>query len=134
MKKVLFICLGNVARSQMAEGFYNYFTGSNDAISAGIIAYTPKKYVNPIREVIICMNEEEIDVSKKIVKTINHKMIIESEKIFVLCKKDECSELLLEQKNLVFWKIKDPYQTSIDNYRMIRNQIKKKVLALIESL
>ena len=35
MKEVLFICQGNVGRSQMAEGFYNHHRGENQAISAG---------------------------------------------------------------------------------------------------
>lgn len=35
MAKILFICSGNVGRSQAAEGFYNHFTHSNDASSAG---------------------------------------------------------------------------------------------------
>ena len=65
MKKILFICAGNVARSQMAEAFYNYFTDSLDAISAGVLDFTPAKYGHPIPEVVEVMQEEGIDVSQK---------------------------------------------------------------------
>lgn len=68
--KILFVCLGNVARSQMAEAFYNKYTNSVAAKSAGVLDYTPAKYVHPTREVIEVMKEEGIDVSNQFVKTV----------------------------------------------------------------
>lgn len=132
MNKILFICAGNVARSQMAEAFYNYFTNADKAISAGVLDFTPARYGHPILEVITVMNEEGIDVAKKNVKTITESMCMEVDHVFILCKKEECPAFLLrDEEKITFWKINDPFGSSIDNYRIIRNQIKKLVKSIL---
>lgn len=131
MKKILFVCLGNVARSQMAEGFYNHLTKSNDAISAGILNFTPEKYVHPIKEAIDVMKEEGIDMSSHMVKEIKEDMLENVDEIYIMCKKSECPLFLLNSKHINFWKIEDPDGTPLDNYRNIRDQIKEKVISII---
>jgi protein-tyrosine-phosphatase len=123
--------LGNVARSQMAEGFYNKKTRSNNATSAGILDFTPEKYVHPNKEAIYVMNEEGIDISNYSVKTIKKDMLKKVDEIYIMCKKTECPLFLLKGKNITFWKIDDPDGSSLDNYRNIRNQIKEKVNEII---
>ncbi len=131
MKKVLFVCLGNVGRSQMAEAFYNHFTNSTDAWSAGIQKDTPLKYPNPTSKIIDAMGEYNIDVSQAKVKTVTQDIVDNSEKIIILCKKEECPNFLLTSQNIIFWDIEDPFEVSFDNTRKIRDQIKEKVLTLI---
>ena len=131
MKKVLFVCLGNVARSQMAEGFYNKLTRSNDAISAGILDFTPEKYIHPIKEAIDVMIEEGIDISNYIVNTITKDMLKNVDEIYIMCKKSECPLFLLNNKHVNFWDIEDPDGSSLDNYKNIRDQIKEKVSGII---
>ena len=58
--KILFVCAGNVARSQMAEAYYNSFTNSNNGSSAGVLDFTPLKYSHPAEEVIQAMKEDGI--------------------------------------------------------------------------
>ena len=131
MNKILFICSGNVARSQMAEAFYNHFTHTDKAISAGVLDFTPAKYGHPILEVVTVMNEEGIDVANKIVKTVTEKVYTEVDHVFILCKKEECPAFLLkDERKITFWKINDPFGSSIDNYRIIRDQIKKLVKSI----
>lgn len=64
MKKILFICAGNVARSQMAEAYYKHITRAALATSAGVLDFTPAKYGHPISGVIKVMNEEGIKYLK----------------------------------------------------------------------
>lgn len=130
--KILFVCLGNVARSQMAEAYFNYFSKKDKAISAGVLDFTPEKYGHPIKEVIEIMNEEGIDISKQKVTYINPNMVENSDKIFVMCKKEECPKFLLDSNKIIFWKIEDPFGKEIGDFRKIRNEIKSKILSLLE--
>lgn len=130
--KVLFVCQGNVARSQMAEAYYNHFTNTNDAKSAGVSESAPKKYPCLVDEVIQVMQEEGIDVSGKKVKKVTEEMADASDKIFVMCGKEECPEFLINSGKVIFWEVEDPYQMSIDGFRKIRDLIKQKVQSIIE--
>lgn len=132
--KILFVCRGNVARSQMAEAYYNFFTKSKDAQSAGVLDFTPLKYGKPTEMVVQIMKEDGIDISKQKVKYITKEMVENSDKIIVMCKKEECPEFLLNSNKITFWDIDDPYNTDIENHRKIRDEIKKRVLLLIKEI
>jgi len=118
----------------MAEAFYNHITDSSDAISAGLLDFTPAKYVHPIKDVIDVMAEEGIDVSQNKVKFLTQDMLDNSEKVYVLCEKDKCPGFLLQSDKVTFWEnISDPYQTSVNNFRDKRDLIKERVLSLIKN-
>jgi arsenate reductase len=130
-KKALFVCHGNVGRSQMAEAFYNHFTQSDDAWSAGIDLTTPKRYPHPAEIIIKVMKEENIDISNKKVKIVTKEMAENSDEIFVMCKREDCPDFLLNHNGVTFWNIKDPYKAGSDATRRIRDLIKYKVLSII---
>jgi arsenate reductase len=132
--KILFVCKGNVARSQMAEAYYNYFTKSIDAISAGVLDFTPLKYGRPVEVVIQAMKEDGIDVSQKTVKFVSKEMVDGADKIFIMCQKEECPDFLLNSQKITFWNIDDPYNMSLENHRKIRNKVKRHVIRLIKKL
>ena len=116
----------------MAEAYYNHFTNSNASFSAGVSDYTPMKYGNPIKEVIQVMQEDGIDISKKEVKFVNEEMARNSDRIFVMCKKEECPDFLLNPEKVIFWDIADPFDTDLENFRKIRDEIKAKIRKLLE--
>jgi len=131
MTKILFVCSGNVGRSQMAEAFYNYFTKSKNAFSAGTNSNTSTKYPKIPDEICQIMKEENIDVSHQKVKLINKHFVDETKRIFVMCKKNLCPDFLINSDKVIYWEIEDPYQMSVDDMRKIRNQIKVKVQSII---
>lgn len=131
MKKILFVCSGNVGRSQMAEAFYNYYSESKDAISAGTDPDTSIKYPEIPKEIRQIMLEEGIDISLQKVKLIDKRLVERADRIFVMCEKVLCPDFLVNSRKIVFWVIKDPYQMSLDGMRKIRDQIKAKVKTII---
>lgn len=128
--KILFVCIGNVGRSQIAEAFYNFFTNSNDALSAGTNA--PTIYKNPSEEIIEVMKEIGIDISKNKVKQLTESMVDKAEKIIIFCKKDLCPQFLLSSKKAEFIEIPDPYQSSLENHRKVRDAIKLEVKKIVK--
>jgi protein-tyrosine-phosphatase len=131
--KVLFICYGNVARSQMAEAYYNKYTNSNNAQSAGVGYGIKGRYTHPASDVVKVMLEEDIDVSKKEVKAITREMIDKADKIIVMCDLDDCPRFLLESGKVEHILVPDPFGISIDYTRAVRDEIKSLVLDLIHS-
>ena len=125
MKNVLFICETNVGRSQMAEGFYNHFTKSKNAISAGIYNKVKKYNDRPDKKITKVMLEEGIDISKQKVKQLSKRMLKDVSRIIIMCEKEICPKfLLLCKKPLIFNTIPDPYMSDFDTTRRIRNKVK----------
>lgn len=129
--KVLFICLANVGRSQMAEAFYNQLTSSSNAESASVKDYSAK-YQNPTPDIISAMNEVGIDVSKQKVKFISQKKVDKADKIVVLCKKEECPDFLQASSKVVYKIVDDPDGYSAKEIGRVRDEIKEMVGELIK--
>lgn len=130
MKKILFVCVENAGRSQMAEAFFRkYMPKGFEAISAGT---KPSTHVNPI--VLQAMKEIGIDIENQTPKHISQQIIDESEKAINMGCIDKESCPVLFMKNTVDWQILDPKGKSIEEVRKIRDQIKAKVMILIKSL
>lgn len=128
---ILFVCQGNVGRSQMAEAFYNHLTKTKDAASAGISQTTPKRYMKLPDGLIGVMKEVGIDMSQNKVKTVTEEMVNQAETIFVMAKKEACPEFLVNSKKAVFWDVQDPYNLGLDKGRDIRDLIKSKVGGIV---
>lgn len=130
MKKILFVCVENAGRSQMAEAFFRkYMPKGFEAISAGT---KPSTQVNPI--VLQAMKEIDIDIENQTPKHISQQIISESEKAINMGCMDEESCPALFMKDILDWQIPDPKGKSIEEVRKIRDQIKTKVMILIKSL
>ncbi|AJM93006.1 MULTISPECIES: arsenate reductase ArsC [Nitrosopumilus] len=130
MENILFVCVENAGRSQMAEAFFRkYAPAKFNVISAGV---TPSSQLNPI--VVQVMKEVGIDMTQQSPKSLSNEMIETSSKTINMgcMDKESCPALFV--KDVLDWNISDPKEKSIDDVRKIRDQILKEVLQLIESL
>lgn len=128
MKKVLFVCVENAGRSQMAEAFARHYgQGRIEALSAGTM---PSGELNPA--VIQVMREKGIDISKNKPKMINTKMVQEADLVIVMgcAAQGFCPAPLLNK--VVDWQLEDPKGKSIEKVREIRDEIEKRVKKLVK--
>ena len=129
-KSVLFVCVENAARSQMAEGFFRkYAPRGYMTLGAGT---RPVGEINPIA--IQVMKEVGIDISKQKSKIITEDMIRNSAvRVNMGCmEKESCPTLFIY--NLVEWGIEDPKGKSIEKVRQIRDVIEQRVTQLAADL
>jgi protein-tyrosine-phosphatase len=128
LKKVLFVCVENADRSQMAEAFGRAY--GLEASSAGTV---PAEKVNPL--VVQIMKERGISLPGK-PKTLTQDMIREADLVVTMgCSVQQvCPKPMVEQmeKKLVDWQIEDPKGKSIDEVKKIASQIESKVLELLK--
>lgn len=129
-KNILFVCVENAGRSQMAEAFFKkYAKNQFNVISAGI---SPSSHLNPV--VVSVMNELGIDLENQTPQLLSSSMIENSNKTVNMgcMDKESCPSLFV--KDVDDWNIEDPKGKSIEDVRKIRDQIKNDVLNLLNSI
>jgi len=129
-KSILFVCVENAGRSQMAEGFFNkYAPKGYDAISAGT---KPVSQINPMA--VEAMKEAGIDISNQKSKELTDDMIRNSSNIVNMgcMEKESCPTLFLH--NFLDWNIEDPKDKPIEKVREIRDEIDQRVKELVASI
>jgi len=126
MRTVLFVCVENSGRSQMAEAFYNHCArGTSRALSAGT---RPGKAVNPL--VVTVMQEAGLDISGNRPKGLTDDMLDQTDRVVSMgCGAEGiCPAVSVET---VEWQIEDPKGKSLEQLRLIRDQIRAKVLEML---
>ena len=127
MKKVLFVCVENAGRSQMAEAFAKmYGKGKVEAMSAGTM---PAQEVNP--RVVQVMREKGVDLSISKPKLVTNQMVQDADMIIVMgCSASGfCPAPLLPK--VKDWGIEDPKGKPMEKIRGIRDEIENRVRLLI---
>ena len=128
MKKVLFVCVENAGRSQMAEAIARAY--GVDATSAGTI---PAAAVNTT--VVEAMKERGFNLSSSKPKMLTNQMIEDADTVVTMgCKvEDVCPKPLIVkmEKKLVDWHIDNPKGKPIEDVRKIRSTIEDKVIELL---
>jgi arsenate reductase len=125
-KKILFVCVENARRSQMAEGFAEAFgKGKLEVYSAGS---RPSFRVDPL--VIEVMKEKGIDLSARRPKGLNDLPPIEMDYLITMGCEEACPAI--PSKKVIGWEIPDPKGKSLDAFRNIRNMIEEKVRTLLK--
>lgn len=130
MKKVtvLFVCVHNAGRSQMAAGYLNHLAGDRiQVLSAGT---EPKDQINPVA--IEAMAEEGIDIANNSPKVLTEEAVKDSDYVITMGCGDKCP--FFPGKTYLDWPLKDPAGQSIEDVRPIRDEIRTKVENLIKEI
>lgn len=125
---VLFVCVHNAGRSQMAAGYLQHLAGDRiDVLSAGS---APKDSINPVA--IAAMAEEGIDISANQPKVLTVEAVKTSDAVITMGCGDACP--IFPGKRYEDWELDDPAGQDLDAVRRIRDDIKARVEGLIASL
>ena len=127
MKRILFVCVENAGRSQMAEAFTKkYGKDKFDASSAG---NKPAERINPV--VVEAMKEKEIDISTNKPKLLTFQMAQDADLIVTMGCNDQgiCPGPFF--KPTIDWALEDPKGKPIEKVREIRDDIEQRVQKLI---
>ena len=128
MKTVLFVCVHNAGRSQMAAGFMQKLgEGKVEVLSAGS---APKDSINPVA--VQAMAEVGIDIANNTPKILTDEAVIASDVVITMGCGDTCK--FYPGKRYEDWQLDDPAGQGIESVREIRDEIKKKVVNLLSDL
>ena len=125
---VLFVCVHNAGRSQMAAGYLHELAGGRiEVLSAGS---EPADKVNPVA--VEAMREEGIDITAAHPKVLTDEAVQASDVVITMGCGDACP--IYPGKRYEDWKLDDPAGQGIDAVRPIRDEIRRRVEALIDDL
>ena len=125
---VLFVCVHNAGRSQMAAGFMRTLGADRvEVLSAGS---APKDSINPIA--VQAMQEVGIDISNNTPKILTPEAVQESDAVITMGCGDACP--FYPGKRYEDWVLDDPAGQGIESVRVIRDDIKKRVEQLLSEL
>lgn len=128
MRTVLFVCVENSFRSQIAEAYFNKYAPAGwRAVSAGS---APAEKIHP--NAVSLMAEEGIDISGQRPKPLKRELQEEAEVAIIMCGGSSCP--VVYSRKVERWDMPDPSLMPIDEARKIRDAIKTRVLELIDYL
>ena len=128
MARVLFVCLHNAGRSQMSEALFRRAAGDrHEARSAGT---TPGDRVHP--EVVAVMRELGVDLSAQVPQRLSDDLAEWADVIVTMGCGDECP--FIPGKRYLDWDLPDPKRLSVDQVRVIRDEIAARTRALADEL
>ena len=125
---VLFVCVHNAGRSQMAAGWLSHLSGGGVEVrSAGS---APAEGVNPAA--VAAMAEVGIDISAEVPKLLTTDAVQVSDVVITMGCGDTCP--IFPGKRYEDWELEDPAGQGVDAVRPIRDEIRRRVVALLDSL
>jgi arsenate reductase (thioredoxin) len=125
---VLYVCVHNAGRSQMAAAYTTHLSGG--AVEVRSAGSEPADQVNPAA--VEAMHEEGIDMSAAQPKILTTEAVQESDVVITMGCGDTCP--IFPGKRYEDWVLDDPAGKGVDSVRPIRDEIRGRVVALLESL
>ena len=127
-KTVLFVCVHNAGRSQMAAGFMKAIGKEKvNVLSAGSM---PKDQINPVA--VEVMKEVGIDISNNQPKILTTESVKESDVVITMGCGDACP--IFPGKRYEDWQLEDPAGKDLETVRKIRDEIKSRIEALLSEI
>ncbi len=127
-KTILFVCVHNAGRSQMAAGFMRQLGGERvEVLSAGS---APKDAINPVA--VAAMAELGIDIADQRPKILTPESVEQSDVVITMGCGDACP--YYPGKRYEDWQLDDPAGQGIEPVRVIRDEIKARVEALLKEI
>lgn len=125
---VLFVCVHNAGRSQMAAGYLRHLAGGRVEVrSAGSI---PAEQINPVA--VEAMREEGIDITAEHPKILTTEAVQDSDVVITMGCGDACP--IFPGKRYEDWKLEDPAGQGINAVRLIRDDIRQRIETLLAEL
>jgi len=125
---VLFVCVHNAGRSQMAAAFLKHHGGTRvEVLSAGS---APANSINSA--VVEAMLEVGIDISAEVPKILTNEAVQESDVVITMGCGDACP--FYPGKRYLDWKLDDPAGQGVESVRPIRDEIEQRILTLLTEL
>ncbi|MFG2435719.1 arsenate reductase ArsC [Streptomyces sp. NPDC048508] len=125
---VLFVCVHNAGRSQMAAAFLTHLAG--DRVQVRSAGSAPAATVNPA--VVEAMAEAGIDVSAEVPKVLTVEAVQASDVVITMGCGDTCP--VFPGKRYLDWELTDPAGQGVDAVRPIRDEIEKRIRGLIDEI
>ena len=125
---VLFVCVHNAGRSQMAAGYLTALSGGRVTVRSG--GSEPGTEINPIA--IQAMAEEGIDISQGVPQLMTTEQVQASDVVITMGCGDVCP--VFPGKRYEDWELDDPRGKSLDEVRPIRDDIRRRVESLLSDL
>ena len=126
--RVLFVCIHNAGRSQMAAGYATTLSGGAIDVRSG--GSEPGNEINPVA--IAAMAEEDIDISHGVPQLMTTEAVRDSDVVITMGCGDVCP--IFPGKRYEDWDLTDPAGLSIEQVRPIRDDIKGRVQTLLAEL
>ncbi|MEU1594821.1 arsenate reductase ArsC [Streptomyces sp. NPDC005708] len=125
---VLFVCVHNAGRSQMAAAFLTHLAG--DRVQVRSAGSAPADTVNPA--VVRAMSEVGVDISAEVPKVLTVEAVQASDVVITMGCGDTCS--VFPGKRYLDWELPDPAGQGVEAVRPIRDEIEKRVRGLLDEI
>jgi arsenate reductase len=125
---VLFVCVHNAGRSQMAAGFLRALAG--DSVEVRSAGTAPADTINPV--VVEAMNEVGVDLAEQTPKVLDPDVVQASDVVITMGCGDQCP--YFPGTTYLDWELPDPAGQALAAVRPIRDEIRRRVLRLLETL